>query len=127
MVKELKNFSFYILHSHSIVSTPDVAVKSVLTQQDVDCNTKGAWIAKTQEYDIEIKPTKLIRGNSLCNVIVENKVNKESEESKEKQLVLAIGLYESWFENMSYFLTYGECPEGINAKQKRDLKLKVAK
>ena len=32
VVKSLKKFQFYILHSHSIVFVPDVAVKSVLTQ-----------------------------------------------------------------------------------------------
>ena len=84
-------------------------------------------MAKIQEYDIEIKPTKLIRGNALCKEIAENKITGESEESNEKQLVLAIGLYDSWFKNISYFLTYGECLEGLNAKQRRDLKLRAAK
>ena len=64
-------------------------------------------MAKIQEYDIEIKPTKLIRGNALCRAIVERKTIGESEESDEKQLVLAVGLYDSWFENISYFLMYG--------------------
>ena len=41
--------------------------------------------------------------------------------------MLAVGLYDSWFENISYFLTYGECLEGLNAKQRRDLRLKAAK
>ena len=45
-----------------------------------------------QEYDIEIKPSKLVRGNSLCRAIAENKVVGESGESKEKQLVLSVGL-----------------------------------
>ena len=85
------------------------------------------WITKKQEYDIEIKPTKLVRDNALYKVIVENKITEESEELGEKKLVLAIGLYDSWFENISYLLTYGECPEGLTARQKWDLKLKVAK
>ena len=41
--------------------------------------------------------------------------------------MLAVGLYDSWFENISYLLTYGECREGLNAKKIRDLKLKAAK
>ena len=41
--------------------------------------------------------------------------------------MLVVGLYDSWFENISYLLTYGEFPEGLNARQRRDLKLKVAK
>lgn len=127
MVKALKKFPFYILHSRSIVFVPDIAVKSVLTQQDIGCNVRGSWIAKIQEYDIEIKPTKLVRGNALCKAIAENKIAGESKEPSGKQLVLVVGLYDPWFENISYFLTYGECPEGLNAKQKRDLKLKATK
>ena len=127
MVKALKNLCFYILHSHSIVHVPDVVVKSVLTQQDIGCNARGAWVAKIQEYNLEIKPTKLIRGNFLCRAITENKTIEESEESNEKQMVLLVGLYDLWFENISYFLTYGECLEGLNAKQRRDLKLRAAK
>ena len=60
VVKALKNFWFNILHSCSMVYVLDAAVKSVLTQQDVGCNARGSWIAKTQKYDIEIKPTKLM-------------------------------------------------------------------
>ena len=77
-----------------------------------------------QECDIEINPTKLVRGNTLCKEIVENKVVEESEE---KQLVLAVGLHDTWFEDIAYFLTYGECLEGLTARQRRYLKLKVAK
>ena len=127
MVKTLKKICFYILHSHSIIHVPNATVKSLLTQQDIDCNARGAWVAKIQEYDIEIKPTKLIRGNALCRAIAENKTTRESKESNEKQLVLTVGLYDSWFENISYFLTYGECPEGLNAKQRRDLRLRATK
>ena len=127
VVKTLKSFRFYILYSHSVVYVPDVAVKSVLTQQDVGCNARRAWIAKTQEYDIEIKPTKLVRGNALCKVITKNKIAEESEELREKQLVLVVGLHDLWFENISYLLTYGECLEDLTTRQRRDLKLKVAK
>lgn len=104
---------------HSIVFIPDVAMESVLTRQEVGCNVKGAWIAKIQECDIKIKPTKLVRGNALCKAIVKNKTIGESKESGEKQLVLAVGLYDPWFENISYFLTYGECPEGLNVETKK--------
>lgn len=67
----------------------------MLTQQDVGCNIRGAGIEKTQEYDIEIKPANLARGNPLYKAIAENKITKELEELGEKQLVLVVGLYDS--------------------------------
>ena len=84
VVKALKKFRFYILHSHSKFLVPDTTVKIVLTQQDIGCNIRGTWVAKIQEYDVEIKPTKFIRGNDLCIEIVENRIPKESEELAEK-------------------------------------------
>ena len=116
VVRALKFFWLYILHSHSIIFVPDVVVKSVLTQQDVGCNVKGAWVAKTQEYDIEIKPTKIVRGNAMCKVIAENKITEELEELGENQLVLVVDLHDPWFENITYLLTYGECTEGLTTR-----------
>lgn len=72
VVRVLKNFKFYILHSHSIVYVPDLVVKSILTQQEIGCNTRGIWIEKAQEYDINLKSTKLVWGNGLCKVIAKN-------------------------------------------------------
>ena len=68
-----------------------------------------------------------MRGNALCREIVENKRIEELEESEEKQLVLAVGLQDAWFEDIVYLLTYGDCPERLNARQRRDLRLRVAK
>ena len=106
VVKALKNFRFYILHLHFVVYVPDIVVKSVLTQQDVGCNARGMWIEKTQEYDIKIKPTKLVRGNTLCKEIAKNGIFEESEELGEKKLVLVVGLQDSWFKNITYLLMY---------------------
>ena len=49
------------------------------------------------------------------------------EESRGNQLVLTVGMQDSWFENIAYLLTYRECPDGLTTRQRRDLKLKVAK
>ena len=60
LVKALKDFRVYILHSHIIAFVPNSVVKDILTQ---NLNGKGGkWIAVILEYDLEIKPTKLIKG-----------------------------------------------------------------
>ena len=82
VVRALKNFRFYILHSHSMIYVPDSAFKSILTQQEVGCNNRGAWITKFQEYDIEIKPTKLVRGNAICKALAEDQQVEEEDTSK---------------------------------------------
>ena len=61
LVKAIKYFRVYVLHSHIISYVPNVVVKDVLTQSGQNGKT-GRWIAVILEYDIEIKPTKLIKG-----------------------------------------------------------------
>ena len=82
----------------------------MLTQQNVECNTRGTWVAKIQEYDLEIKPTKLVRGNTLWKALAENGSAKELDE---KQLVLVVSLQDPWFKDITYLLTYGEYPQRL--------------
>ena len=60
LVKALKYFKVYILHSHVIAHVPTSAIKGILTQPDLE-GRREKWIATLLEYDIDIRPTKLIR------------------------------------------------------------------
>ena len=70
LVKALKDFRVYILHSHIIAFVPHSVVKDILTQ-DPD-GKRGKWIAVILEYDLEIKPTKLIKGQGLAKLMAES-------------------------------------------------------
>ena len=70
LVKALKEFRVYILHSHTISFVPNSVVKDILTQ-DPD-GKRGKWIAVILEYDLETKPTKLIKGQGLAKLMVES-------------------------------------------------------
>ena len=60
----MKEFRVYILHSHVIDHVPTTVVKGILTQPDPE-GRRAKWIATLLEYDIEIKPTKLVKGQGL--------------------------------------------------------------
>ena len=64
LVKALKDFRVYILHSHVIAHVPTAIVKGILTQPDPE-GRRAKWIATLLEHDIEIKPTKLVKGQGL--------------------------------------------------------------
>jgi hypothetical protein len=64
LVKALKEFRVYILHSHTTAYVPSSSVKDILTQPDPE-GKRGKWIAVLLEYDLEIKPMKLIKGQGL--------------------------------------------------------------
>jgi hypothetical protein len=71
LVRAIKDFRFYILHSHTISYIPNAVVKDILTQDNL-YGRRGKWITIILEYDIEIKPTKLIKGQGLAKLMAES-------------------------------------------------------
>ena len=50
---------------------PHSVVKDILTQTDC-LGTRARWVTKIQEYDLEIRPTKLIKGQGLAQMLTES-------------------------------------------------------
>ena len=91
-VKELNEFKVYILHSHSTVFVPSVAIKDILAQAKPD-GRRAKWIATLLEYDIEIRPTKLVKGQGIGKLMAQS--NHE-----------ALGI--NFFEPCTYIITQVE-------------------
>lgn len=68
LLKALKAFRIYIIHSKTIAFVPNITMKDVLLQLDTE-GKRGRWIAKILEFDIEIRPTKLIKGQGLAHLM----------------------------------------------------------
>jgi hypothetical protein len=66
LVKDLNSFRVYVLQSKSIAYVPLVVVKHILIQLDID-GRRSKWIAKILEFDMGIRPTKLIKGKEVFN------------------------------------------------------------
>jgi len=116
LVKSLKAFRVYVLHSKVTVYDPSVSVKDILVQPDID-GRRGKWIVKILEFDLEIKPTKLIKGQRLAKLLAESNckalgisfINTYSEnpqaESTNKNSQGALPLATcSWYKDILYFL-----------------------
>jgi len=71
MVKSLKAFKTYVLHSKIIAYVPTNAIKEIVFQPYSD-GRRGWWLAKIQESDLEVKSTKLVKGQGLANLLVES-------------------------------------------------------
>jgi hypothetical protein len=71
LVKSLKSFRVYVLHSKIIAYVPSTVVKEILIQPDID-GRRSRWITKILEFDLEIKPTKLIKGQGLAKLLAES-------------------------------------------------------
>ena len=71
LIRALKEFRVYILHSHIIAHVPSASIKEVLIQLDPD-RRRAKWIAIMLEYDIEIKHTRLIKGKGLEKLMAQS-------------------------------------------------------
>jgi hypothetical protein len=71
LVKSLNSFKFYVMHSRVISYVPLAIVKEILIQPCID-RKMNKWIVKLLEFDLEIKPTKLVKGNVLAKLLVES-------------------------------------------------------
>lgn len=74
LVKVVKDFRVYIVHSHTLAYVPNVVVKEVLMQNDPQ-GRGGRWIVAILEYDLEIGPTKLIKGQGLARLMAESNLH----------------------------------------------------
>jgi hypothetical protein len=46
-------------------------VKEILIQPDID-GKRRKWIAKIVEFDLEMKPTKMVKGQGLARLLAES-------------------------------------------------------
>jgi hypothetical protein len=143
LIKALKSFRIYILHSKVIAYVPSSSVKDVLTQSDID-RKRARWIAKMIEFNIEVKPTKLVKGQGLANLLAEENhklldINFIAEISENSQTELAAeGQHDSqqvaeylssceWYSGIIHFLQKLEVPPELSLTQARALKLRAIK
>lgn len=71
LVKALNSFRMYVLQPKIIMFIPTIAVKDILVQGENE-GKRGRWIAKIQKYELEIKHTKLIKGQGLAKILSES-------------------------------------------------------
>jgi hypothetical protein len=137
LVKSLKDFRVYVLHSKIIAYVPSASVKDILIQPDID-GRRSKWIARILEFDLEIKPTKLVKGQGLAKLLAEsnckylevNFINAHSENQQAK--VSDKGPQDNpplaecaWYKDIMYFLQMLRPPDGMGKRKARDLKLKA--
>jgi hypothetical protein len=104
LVKSLKHFRTYVGYNKIKAFVPYPAVKDVLSQQDC-LGSRGKWVSQIQEYDLEIKPSKIIKGQGLAKMLTES--NQEAIEMGEReQINVMVSEIENdeWYSDIIYYL-----------------------
>jgi hypothetical protein len=60
-----------VIHSKITAYVPSSAIKDILTELEND-GKRSKWIAKLLEYGMEIKPTKLVKGQGLAKMLADS-------------------------------------------------------
>lgn len=128
--KAVKHFRSYIVKNHTKVIVPHPVVQSLFTQHEMG-ERRGNWMAVVQEFDLDIKLAKLVKGQGLCKLAAEaqDQVNEDSGWENELALWCSEALYvppgqESWHGKLTYLLHHGTCPKNLNPKERMALILK---
>jgi hypothetical protein len=83
----------------------------------------GKWensLAKIQEYGIEIRPLKAVKGQGLCKLVAgTNSLNGVISIS-----TISYSSTSEWYKDIIFYLKYGQFPNGMYSKERRALKMK---
>ena len=130
LVKALKFFSIYVFHSEVLSYFPNISVKEILVQPDSE-GKRRRWIAKIMEYDVDIKPTKLVKGQGLAKLLAESNCQvldlhlvaeqlvQDSSTKYDKEHIFNRYLDSPWYEKIVYFLLHLQCPPYLNKSEYR--------
>jgi hypothetical protein len=130
LVKSLKHFRVFIGYSKVIGYVPNFVVKDVLSQVE-GLGSRGRWVTKIQEYDLEIKPTKLIKGQGLAKMLTESNekaldmVNQINNEEWHPNLLKLEQV--DWYTYIIFYLKNLTCARHLVGHKKRALRLKSSK
>jgi hypothetical protein len=116
LFKYLKAFRVYVMHSKIVAYVPSTSMKEILIHPDID-RKRRKWIAKIMEFDLEMKPTKLVKGQGLAKLLTKSNckalgVNFMNINSENQQVEFADkGSHDnpnlaecSWYRDIIYFL-----------------------
>jgi len=79
--KYIKQFRPYILKNHTKVIVPHPDVRSLFVQRELG-ERQGNWMAVLQQYDLDLKPTNIMKGQGLCKLVTQDTSDENQEEDR---------------------------------------------
>ena len=125
MLEFVKHFRPYLLRSHTKFIVPHAMVRALLIQKELG-DRRGNQLTTLQEYDLEIKPAKLVKGQGLCKLAAEAQDPQMEEEEGwdnevdllQKEVAYMPTSTNSWYNDLKYYLTHGSSPNHLDAQKK---------
>ena len=85
-------------------------------------------MAVVQEFDLDIKPSKLVNGQGLCKLAAKAQDQANQDPGWDNEIALwrgeetyiSSGL-DSWYKDLAHLLHHGTCPKNLNTRERRAL------
>jgi hypothetical protein len=92
----------------------------LFTQQEIR-ERRGNWMEVFQEFDLDIKIAKLVKGQGFFKLAAEAQDHANQDPGWDNEISLWCGEVEyispgpnSWYKDLAHLLHHGTCPEKLN-------------
>jgi hypothetical protein len=130
--KEVKHFRSYLLKSRTKVIVPYPAVRNLLVQKELG-EKRANWVTSLQEFDLEITPAQIMRGQGLCKLVVDSETEQQEvndmshlEQHDQSMICCTQNLVSPWYDDIRHCLQHGSSPRHLDPTKTRALRLKSA-
>eukprot|EP00253_Pinus_taeda_P026102 PITA_26102 len=106
----------------------NLQVRQLLIQKELE-EKRANWVTTLQEYDLEIKPAKIVRGQGFCRLLAGASNIPESSDTYQSETINQISIIdsESQYVDLIFYLKNGYSPPNLSYKNKRAIRLKAKK
>ena len=108
---------------------PYTSVLNVLIQKELG-EKRAHWMTALQEYDLEINPVNIVKGQGLCQISAQSNDLKDQCTNWEQQEAIPIGfvnvietMTSDLYDHIKFFLHNGFYLETLDPKKRRALRL----
>lgn len=122
--KAIKYFRPFLLKTHTKIIVPFPTVRNLLVQKDVG-EKRANWVTALQEYDVEIKPTSIVKGQGFCKMLAGASLMSEIPSAEIQMYEVSLNDVESLYADIIYYLKNGYAPSNLDHTKKRALRLKA--
>ena len=126
MYKVVKHYRPFLLKAHTKVIVPFPAVRQLLIQRELG-EKRANRVTTLQEYDLEIKPAKIVRGQGFCKLLAGTSNIQEPGDTEHIEEINQISITdsESQYADLIFYLKNGYAPPNLSYKNKRAIRLKT--
>jgi hypothetical protein len=128
--KAVKHFRSYILNSRMKFIVPYPTVRNLLVQKELG-EKRANWVTSLQEYDLEIIPAQIVRGQGLCKLVFDSTAGQQEEsdtsnlgQHDQSLICCTQNLVSPWYDDIRFCLEHGSAPRHLDPAKRRALRLK---